>query len=218
VSRVGRHTLTLVTPPTDEPVTLSEVKSWSRIDTDDDDALVQQLIASARYQAEQYLRRSLLTQSWKLTHDLGRSLANDQIGEGTYDLPISILYGVLPRDIELPKGPIQTITSVTTYALDNTSSVYDPSLYFLDQAGERLVLNIGAIWPANMRPRAAAEFLYVTGYGDDPSDVPQPIKTGIMIHVASLYEQRGQSADSMDIPAGAKRLYAPFRVMGDRHA
>jgi hypothetical protein len=216
MSRVGRHTLTLTTAPTTEPVTEDEATSWAKIDTDDDDAIVSALITAVRSSAEQYLRRSLITQTWMLTLDLERSMLNNTLPDGEYELPISLLWGGLLREIELPKGPVQSITSVTNYALDNSSSVYDPSQYFLDTAGARLVLNLGSIWPANMRARAAAEILYVTGYGDTAATVPQQIRTGMLIHLASLYEQRGISADAMDIPPGAKQLYNQYRIVGER--
>ena len=115
MSRVGRHTLTLVTGPTTEPITEEEAKSWAKIDTDDDDALVSALIAAVRSSAEQYLRRSLITQTWMLTLDLQQSMMNDTLPEGSWNLPISVLYGGLTREIELPKGPVQSITSVTSY-------------------------------------------------------------------------------------------------------
>jgi hypothetical protein len=35
-----------------------------------------------------------------------------------------------------------------------------------------------------------------------------------MIHAASLYEQRGQSADAMSIPPGARQLYSQYRLIG----
>jgi hypothetical protein len=216
VSRVARHTLTLVTAPTTEPVTEDEAKTWAKIDTTADDAIVGQLITAARMGAEEFMRRALITQSWKLTLDLAGNSLNDSLPEGTYDLPISVLYGSLGRSVELPKGVIQSITSATTYALDNSSSVYDPSNYFLDTAGGRLVLNIGSIWPANMRQRAACEIVYVAGYGSKASDVPQPIKTGLLIHVASMYEQRGQSADAMALPPGSRQLYNQYRIVADR--
>ena len=157
MSRVARHTLTLSSAPATEPVSQDEAKAWGKIDTTSDDMIVAALITAARMAAEEYLRRSLITQTWKLTLDLARTLLNNQLPDGVFDLPISVLYGGLERNIELPKGPVQSITSVTTYALDNSSSVYDTSNYFLDTAGARLVLNLGCIWPANMRPRAAAE-------------------------------------------------------------
>jgi hypothetical protein len=216
MSRVARHTLTLSSAPAAEPVTTDEAKSWAKIDSEDDDALVGQLITAARLSAEEYLRRSLITQTWKLTRDLASSMLNNTLQEGVYDLPISALYGGLEREIELPKGPVQSITSVTTYALDNSASTYDSTNYFLDTAGARLVLNLGYIWPANMRPRAAAEILYVTGYGAAASAVPQAIRMAIMIHVASLYEQRGQAADEMSIPPAARQLLNQYRILGDR--
>ena len=136
--------------------------------------------------------------------------------EGGYDLPISMLFGGLHRSLELPKGPVQSITSVTTYALDNSSSVFDPSNYFLDVARARLVLNLGCIWPPDMRPRAAAEIVYVTGYGDAGTNVPGPILAGMKIHIATLYEQRGQGADEASLPPATRQLYNQYRIVGDR--
>jgi uncharacterized phiE125 gp8 family phage protein len=77
------------------------------------------------------------------------------------------------------------------------------------------VLNFGCIWPTNLRPGGACEIVYVAGYGDTTT-VPQPLKTGILMHVASMYEQRGLSADAMALPPGVKQLYNPYRIMGDR--
>jgi hypothetical protein len=195
-------------------VTLAELKSWARIDDDSDDSTLSQLISAARQAAEEYLRRSLISQVWLLTLDLsGNDLARG-LGDGIYDLPVTALYGDLPRRIDLPKGPPQSITSVVTYDLTNAASTYDPANYRLDRAGSRLILNFGAIWPAGVRPGAGCEITYVAGYGDQPSSVPQAIRTGILIHAASLYEQRGMCDDAMEIPPGAKKLYSPYRIMG----
>ncbi len=214
--RGSRHTVTLVTAPTVEPVTLAEAKAWARIDDPNDDIQITALITAARMAAEEHLRRALITQTYKLTLDLlGNGLYN-QLGEGTYDIPLTALYGAMPPHVELPKGPIQSITSVITYALDNSSSTYDPSNYYLDNTGERLVLSFGKIWPVNLRPIHAAEISYVAGYGSAAYNVPQPIRNGIMIHVASLYEQRGQTADAMNIPPGALQLYNQYRIVGRR--
>lgn len=209
-----RQFLALSSAPATEPVTLSEAKAWLRIDTTDDDAIITILIATARSSAEEFLRRSLITQSWKLTLDLSGAGLNE-LGEGVYDLPISALYGGLPSAIPLPKGPVSGISSVTTYDLSNTSAVFASANYRLDSSGDRLILGYGAMWPSNIRPQAGCEIIYVAGYGTS-SDVPRPIKTGILIHVASLYEQRGMCEDAMDLPAGAKQLYGQYRIMGSR--
>lgn len=212
----GRHSITLVTAPAQEPVSVSDAKSWARIDDSTDDFSLQQLVITARMAAEEYMRRSLITQTLKLTLDLADTALANSLPEGVYDLPIMALYGVLPRALELPKGPVQSVTSIVTYDITNTSSTYSPTYYFVDTVGARIVLNLGSIWPPNMRQRQACEVIYVTGYGNTASSVPQPIKTGIMIHAASLYEQRGQAQDQMDLPPASKQLYNQYRILGNR--
>src|SRR5262245_14773273 len=108
-----RRTVTLVTGPTADPVTLDEAKDHARVTGTAEDAQIARFITSATSFAEQYLRRSLITQTRKLTLDLsGYGWARD-LPEGVYDLPVSAASGDLPRVIELPYGPIQAVTTVT---------------------------------------------------------------------------------------------------------
>ncbi|MCE9566358.1 MAG: phage head-tail connector protein [Planctomycetes bacterium] len=210
-----RHSLTLVTAPTSEPVTLGEVKAWARLDTGDEDPTLDALIATARGAAEEYLRRSLITQSWKLTLGLEQSPDYYNLPAGVYDLPVSALFAGLPRSIHLPKGQIQSITSVTTYDTTNTGTVYSSSNYYLDAAGERVVLNTDAVWPSPLRPAAACEIVYAAGYGDTASSVPQPVRTAILMHVAAMYETRGQ-CEQPDMPPAVEQILKKYRIMGDR--
>ena len=57
--------LTLLTPPAAEPVTVAEVKAALRIDDTRFDALLPGLIASARAVAEQETGRQLVEQTWR---------------------------------------------------------------------------------------------------------------------------------------------------------
>ncbi len=214
--RSPRQSLSLVSRPAVEPVTVSEAKAWLRIDGDSEDTLLNQLITAARTSAEQFIRGSIITQTRKLALDLTASRFGDCLGEGVYDLPVSALYGGLPNSVELPAGPVQSVTSVKTYDLTNTESTYSADNYFVDTAGDRLTLNYGAYWPTSLRPTASCAITYVTGYGNTSSDVPEPIKRAILIHVASLYEQRGQCDDGAEPPAGAKQLLNQYRKMGSR--
>src|ERR1041385_152928 len=133
-----RTSLTIVAPPTVEPITLDEVKNWLKQDGGDDDALITDLISAAREHAEKYLRRALITQTWKLTLDLEQcGYANDLPG-GLYALPISAIYGGLPDRIDLPYPPLVSVTSVTTYDINNTGTVFDSSNYLVDTAGARI--------------------------------------------------------------------------------
>jgi hypothetical protein len=204
-----RRSLSLVTGPAVEPVTLDEVKAWARVDTTDEDGLLTALIGASRQAVEDYLRRSLITQSWKLTLDAPCSGLADYLSEGVYDLPVSALNGAYPRRYELPKGPVQSITSFVTYSTANASSTLADTNYFLDDS--RLVLNDTAMLPTDVRSAKGIEITYVTGYGSDAGSVPQAIRTALLMTTAVMYETRG-ACDSADIPAGAKRLVNAYRV------
>jgi hypothetical protein len=205
----ARRTAKVTSAPAAEPVSLAEAKAWAKIDSSDADALLVALIAAARESAENYTRRSLLTQTVRLTLDLPCSGLNDALGEGVYDLPSTELYGALPRVIELPKGPVQSVTSVTTYNTANASSVYSSSYYSLNSDGTRLVLTESAVWPSPLRPVAACEIVYLAGYGDGASSVPQAVRTALLMHVQRMYDGRV----FCEMPEGCTRLLRPYRIM-----
>ena len=206
-----RHSLTLVTPPAAEPVTVAEARAWLRLDTADDDATLSSLITAARQAAEEYLRRSLVTQTWRLTLD--GSSARGEWYPGVYDLPVNYFDGDLPRSLDLPRGPVQAVASVTTYGTDNVGTVFAPVGYRLADA--RLLLNPNSYWPGSLRPQGGTEVVYAAGYGDAAA-VPRPIRQGILIHVASLFEERGMCDDAHGLPPGCASLYSPYRVVAPR--
>ncbi len=185
-----RQSVNLITAPTTEPVSLSDVKTWARIDGTDEDALLTNLIVAARQEAEKFLRSALVNQTWELTLDLACGGLDSSLGDGMYDLPITALYGDLPRVIKLPYAPVSSITSVKYFDLDNTEATYSSSNYTLDSSGGRLLLNYSAIWPSNLRKEACVKIRYVAGYGTS-ADVPMAIKMAIIGYVHGMYESRG---------------------------
>ncbi|QDV34914.1 head-tail connector protein [Tautonia plasticadhaerens] len=209
----ARRHLTLITAPAIEPVTVSELAAFARLDDDAasaEEALIDSFITVARQAAEEYTRRAFITQSWKLSLDLNRCGMVYDLPEGVYDLPVTALYGELPDEIELPRAPVQSITSVTTYDTANTASTFDPSNYTADTAGNRIVLAETATWPTNLRSVAAVAIVTINGYGDAASDVPPAIRMAIQMHAASLYETRGQCG--CDVPPAAQQLLRQYRV------
>ena len=65
------HTPSLarVVNPAAEPLTLAETKAYLKVTTSSDDDLITSLIATVRAAAEDFLRSSLITQSWKISYD-----------------------------------------------------------------------------------------------------------------------------------------------------
>lgn len=207
-----RNSLSIVTAPTSYPVTRDEVKAFAKIDIADDDALIDSFIIAATQSAEEYLRRALITQTLALTLDLDctQGVANF-LGDGVYDLPVTALYGALPSVIELPKAPIQSITSIKTYSTANVESTFSSSNYYLDSAaGGRVVLNQSAVWTTDLRPKAAVKITYVAGYGL-AVDVPQAIKTAILAHIQRMYDERL----ICDMPANTTNLLRQWRIYGE---
>ena len=59
--------VTVLTPPASEPVSLAEAKTLLRIDAADEDSLLASLIATARHTVETRTGRALITRSLALT-------------------------------------------------------------------------------------------------------------------------------------------------------
>jgi uncharacterized phiE125 gp8 family phage protein len=181
--------LTLVTPSATEPVTLSEAKAHLKVDTTADDTLIASLITGARARAEWHTGRAFITQSWTLWLD-----AWPQNGP-----------------IEIPLPPLQSVTQVRVYALDDTPNVLDPAVYQVDAASApaRLALKETSAPPTNLRAVNAVEIAFTAGYGA-AAGVPQPIKQAILQIVADLYAHRGDEEGIVSFAAQA--LLAPYRI------
>lgn len=204
----ARRTTTQTVAPAAEPVTLAEAKAWAKVDTTTDDALLAALITAAIESAQQYTRRSFITQTWKLTLDLPVYGWARDLPEGTYDLPVSALSGDLPTVIELSHPPIIAVSSIVTYDTSNNSSTFSSSNYTVNAASGRVFLNDTAYWPSGLRPIASCEITYTAGYGATSSSVPMPIKTAILMHVKAMYDERLVC----DMPDSCKHLLNQYKV------
>tara|TARA_Y100000114_G_scaffold61189_1_gene56168 strand:- start:3450 stop:4112 length:663 start_codon:yes stop_codon:yes gene_type:complete len=204
--------LSVVTAPTTEPLTRTEVKSFLRIDTTDDDTLVDVLIETARQFAEEYMGRTLINTTYKLSLD-GFIENQVPIKEGLYTAPYLSFY---KQYIELPRPPLVSVTHIKTFDDDNTETTYASTKYHVDTARNpgRIVLKDGETWPTSLRTANGVEVTYVGGYGATASSVPSPIKVGMRQHITYLYEHRGDVEQNLgNFPILAKQLYQPFRVL-----
>lgn len=215
------RSLSLVTPPASEPISIAEARAWSGIEGED--ALVAGYIAAARQTAEDYLCRSLTSQTWKVTLDLPCSNLRD-LPEGVYDLPVSALYSPLPSVIRLPRGPVQSIALVTTYDAGNVATVMAPSAYRADTAGDRLILNSGSSWPIGIRPQAGIEIVYICGFTSVPASIKRAIASIISAMLTDLEisgnvktRKAGDATitrfDTGSLDRSAVALLAPYRVV-----
>lgn len=161
--------LELVTAPTEEPVTVDEVKAHLRIDNDEDDVYLGLLIAAAREHAETRIRRQLCTATWKLRLDCFPCW---QI-----DVPLPPLVSVTTLAYTDTGGTTQTLTENTHF----TKDIYrEPA---------RIIPAYGQVWPATRDTVNAVSLTFVAGYGGADS-VPQAIRYGILLLVGRMFQTR----------------------------
>ncbi len=201
---------------TTSAVATSEQKSFMRVDFNDDDTLIGELIKVAQNNVEEYTGRAITQQTLQLFLDRLPYYRDENLREGVYtapDLNVSADY------IVLPKPPVASITHVKYYSNDNTASTFAASNYFadVDSTSARVVLKNGVSWPTltELRQANAYEVQYVAGYGANASDVPTPIIQAIKLLTTHLYENREMvtSMSVNSIPYTVGQLLQPYRVI-----
>lgn len=180
-----------IAPPAAEPVTLAEAKAHLRVDGSGEDALIASLAVAAREAAERYTGRALIAQDWRLWRDAWPA------------------GGIVP----LPLPPLLAVTSVSVFGTDGAEQAVPSAHYVVDAASApgRIVFVPGAVPPAALRAANGFAVAFTAGYGADAADVPQAIRTAILMILAHLFARRGDAAG--ELPPGALALLAPYRAV-----
>lgn len=138
--------VTVVTPPTEYPVSLASAKAMLLVDHSADDALIGSLIAAATAEVQEQASRSLVTQTLRLALD------------------------GWPADgvIRLWRPPVQSVTSVQYYDGDGALQTVPNTDYVavLDVSPPVIVPAPGKSWAGSLRAFSAVRVTYVAGYGD----------------------------------------------------
>jgi len=202
--------LVLHTAPASEPITLAEAKSYLRVDSSGDDALITSLIVSARMLCEEHMQRAIMSQTLQLFIDSTRDI-DEPLWEGTRTGPYLNYY---KNYIDLPMPVISSVTHVKTYDDADNATIFASTRYYVDKARQpaRVVLRTGETLPTALRVANAIEVQYVTGYSS-ANAVPEPIKFAIYQVLTYLYEHRGDMYEGKtSLPATATKLLAPYVV------
>jgi len=188
-----------ITAPASDPVTLEETKDHIHVDHDDEDARIADFIRTAAQRLDGRngsLGRCLITQTWKLTLDR------------------------FPPEITVPLPPCQSVTSITYADPDGATQTLDPSEYqvigLYDADPARIRPAFGKAWPSCRTVAEGIAITFVAGFGDDPEDVPEPIRTAIKMHVGHLFEHRESvvlgTGFIAEVPDGAADLIRDQKV------
>lgn len=220
----------LTQAPTEEPVSLEEAKLHLNLDLDDTtwDAKIKSLIVAARFHAENVCRRVFVTQKYDLYLDA---------------FPFYTYYGVIPgyvpvdqlpaawltmrnysvrfrgSKIDIPFPRLQSVDEVTFIDASGATQTLDPSLYVVDNVSEPGVLTpkAGTYWPDTLNTTNAVKISFTAGYGG-AVDVPEGIKTWMLLRIGSLFENREEVSVAYRVTVQAlpyvDTLLDPYRIMG----
>jgi uncharacterized phiE125 gp8 family phage protein len=184
-----------LTPPSVEPVTLQQCYDHLRLTPEDsprthpDDAMLERQIKSARVDVENKTRRAFVKQ--KLRAVLGPT-------DHCWPWPTAYRswWGGQPRGIELPRPPLLSVVQASYYDAEGVLVIVDPDDYWVTEDDPaQLFFSTGYIVPS-VYPRAdALRVDFWAGYqpegspeDDFVSNVPEPIKSAILLGVELQYE------------------------------
>lgn len=191
--------LTRLTQPPAEPVTLEEAKAHARVDTSTEDAVIQGLIVSAREWIENYLDRTLIRTQWRMRLD------------------------AFPDAIALPRPPFtreQPLQGVAISYTDASGAVVtlSPSLYrVLGDRTPALVMPLyNGSWPSARYDSDSISVSWWAGYGADAAAVPRGIKHAALMLVGYWFENRvaslvGSGVSAAQIPFSVESMLAAHR-------
>lgn len=175
--------LTVVTPPTTEPLTLEEVQLNMRVTDSADDSMIQSLITAAREYVEVALSRALITQTLRYTLD---------------QFPAGCIY--------LPRPPLVTVSSITYIdANEDSQALVANTDYRVDAYSEPGRIEPVDQWPVTDARIKAVTIQYIAGYGA-ASAVPQRVKQAMHLLVAHWYRHReavGRAGDEVPMAVNA---------------
>jgi uncharacterized phiE125 gp8 family phage protein len=208
----------LQTAPDNEPITLDELKTHLRITGSGEDTYLTGLIEEARQEIEDASGIAFITQEWLLTLDRWPA-AREEWWDGVREAHIDVLYGGNRQNyasVRLPRYPLQTVDTITTYSEDGTAtSVTIADVFDVDTQSlrGRLTIKRGATWPIALQANNAIEIAYTAGYGDTATAVPAPLKRAVRLMAAFLYEHRGDGCTPGDayLMSGAKGILDRYR-------
>lgn len=160
--------LRLITAPTSYPVTQAEAKMQCKVDGNDEDGLIDTYISAATAHVESVTGRAIISQTWEVVLD---------------DFSDAMM---------LPKGPVQSVTSVKYFDTAEVEQTLATDQYVLDNVSDPawVVKAEDATWPEVAEGVNNVIIRFVAGY----SAVPPELKAAILILVSALYDNRADAA------------------------
>lgn len=189
----------LITAPTQEPVSLIDLREHLRIgDADAEDTMLALYLSAVRRHIEEIASIAYLTQTWEWAQDFFPSVTDDNV------------FGA----ILLPGSPLQSVTSVKYIDTNGVEQTLSTALYVVNTRSQpgSVTPAVGESWPDTRWQPNAVVVKYVAGYLT-PQAIPEDLRQLLLVAAGELYEYREDViAGTANRTGLVHRLLAPHRI------
>lgn len=183
--------LVLVNDPTTKVVSYADIKSQLRIDSNDEQNLLEAYIDAATDMAENYCNRHFITHQYKLYF-------NEQVQTASLIFPNCTLE--------------ETGSNKPINWVDENGAAQSSDKAYIDAFSNPSLAYLSSDFPGTTLKDNAANTFYFwfnTGYGSASADVPEAIKQAIKLIVADMYYFREDR--KRQFPMASQILLQPYK-------
>tara|TARA_B110000858_G_scaffold146578_1_gene166560 strand:+ start:364 stop:984 length:621 start_codon:yes stop_codon:yes gene_type:complete len=191
--------LVLVDNPSTKVVSYADIKSQLRIDSNDEQNLLEAYIDAATDMAENYCNRHFITHQYKLYF-------NEQVNKASLIFPNCTLV-----DVDATIEPEATAKRPVNWT-DANGTAQESDKAYIDAFSNPSLVYLSSDFPGTTLKDNAANTFYFwfnTGYGTASTDVPEAIKQAIKLIVADMYYFREDR--KRQFPMASQILLQPYK-------
>jgi len=181
-----------ISDPASFPITLQQVKEWTRVKVNTSDAELSGLIQAATGSAESIMNRPIINRSYTQTMDF------------------------LPSIIQLQEVKVQSVTSITYLDTDGIQQTLAADQYRIDFGSLYKRASIepahSITWPNVRNVSGSVIITYVAGFGEDLNDVPADVQQAIAYLVGHYYDTRDIVGENKMIPETSNDILLRHRA------
>ena len=183
----------VVTPATENPITLTEAKTHLKVDTTADDTFITNLIKSATSSAQEYTNRFFIQTTIQQVGDKWEDISN------------------------LFKSPVLSVTNIKYVDPDGTLQTLNTDIYFLDDVNKpaRIGLKPNQSYPQIINRLNAVQVNYIVGLAEGPDEVDEGIRQALLLTIGNWYQNRQAVVTgtiATELPMNAKFLLDQYKI------
>jgi uncharacterized phiE125 gp8 family phage protein len=191
---MGNDRYEVTVPAAEEPVTLSEVKSWCKITHSSEDALLTALIKAAVSKSELFTNRVFIQRTFT---GFFSTLECSKFEKGLF--------------FTIRRAPLLSVSAMEVTEDDSQAAVSTDDYNVKKTAGFSRVIFSELNNSPDLIPYPW-QIEFVAGYGA-ASDVPEPLKVAIKAAVCYWYSNKGDCADTKELPGISRMILSEYRIV-----